>query len=118
MYLQTLYDKTLEPEFIRLGKSLRRSGIDTVFGAMSVKVQVPQLLTSGAAIMGIGAMHLSPLFVGAGAFVLCFIPRVRSQRQEAQRLRKASPAAYLLRLQEELKPTSLALNLGDGIGFI
>ena len=118
MYLQTLYDKTLEPELIRLRKSLRRSGIDTVFGAMSVKVQVPQLLTSGAAIMGIGAMHLNPLFVGAGAIVLCFIPRVRSQRQEAQRLRKASPAAYLLKLQEELKPAILALNLGDGIGFI
>jgi len=108
MYLQALYEKTLEPELRRLKSSLNRSGIDSVFGAMSVKVQAPQLITSGAAIFGIGALHLNPVMMGAGAAVMCFIPRFRRQRAEAQRLRAESPAAYLLRLEEELTPASLA----------
>jgi hypothetical protein len=111
MYLQALYEKTLEPELRRLKSSLNRSGIDSVFGAMSVKVQAPQLIMSGAAIFGIGALHLNPVMMGAGAAVMCLIPRFRRQRAAAQRLRAQSPAAYLLRLEEELTPASLASDM-------
>lgn len=111
IYLHALYEKTLEPELRRLKSSLNRSGIDSVFGAMSVKVQAPQLITSGAAIFGIGALHLNPLMMGAGAAVMCLIPRFRRQRAEAQKLRAESPAAYLLRLEEELTPASLASDM-------
>lgn len=111
MYLQALYEKTLEPQLRRLKSSLHRSGVDSVFGAMSVKVQAPQLVTSGAAIFGIGALHLNPVMMGTGAVVMCFIPRIRRQRAEAQRLRAESPAAYLLRLEEELRPASLASDI-------
>jgi Family of unknown function (DUF6236) len=111
MYLQALYEKTLEPELRRLKASLRKSGIDSVFGAMSVKVQSPELVTSGAAIFGIGALHLNPVMMGTGAVVMCLIPRIRRQQAEAQRLRAESPAAYLLRLEEELRPASLASDI-------
>jgi len=108
IYLQELYNVTLKPELRRLKSSLQSSGIDSVLGAMSVKVQAPELVTSGAAIFGIGALHLNPLMMGTGAVVMCLIPRIRRQRAEAQRLRTESPAAYLLRLQEDLSPASLA----------
>jgi hypothetical protein len=111
MYLQALYKKNLEPELHRLRSSLHKSGVDSVFGAMSVKVNAPQLVTSGAAIFGIGALHLNPVMMGTGAVVMCLIPRIRHQRAEAQRLRAESPAAYLLRLEEELKPASLASDM-------
>ena len=108
VYLQSLYEKTLEPELRRLKSGLARSGVDSVFGSMSVKVAAPELVTSGAAVLGIGALHLNPVMMGAGAIVLCLIPRIRRQRTEAGQLRAHSQAAYLLRLEEELKPTSLA----------
>jgi len=108
LYLQDLYERTLKPELRRLKSNLHKSGIDSVYGAMSVKVQAPALVTSGAAIFGAGALHLNPVMMGAGAVVMCLIPRIRRQRAEAQRLRADSPAAYLLRLEEGLKPASLA----------
>ena len=107
-YLQSLQAKSLAPQLRQLKESLGRAGIDGVFGAMSVKVQAPQLMTSGAALLGIGALHLNPVMVGAGAIVLCLVPRIRQQRDQAQRIRQDSPAAYLLRLEEELNPASLA----------
>jgi Family of unknown function (DUF6236) len=108
MYLQSVYEKTLEPELRRLRSGLSRSGVDSVFGSMSVKVAAPELVTSGAAMLGVGALHLNPVMMGAGAIVLCLVPRIRRQRAEAGQLRANSPAAYLLRLEEDLKPTSLA----------
>jgi hypothetical protein len=111
MYLQSVYEKTLEPELRRLKSGLNRSGIDSVFGSMSVKVTAPKLFTSGAAILGVGALHFNPVMMGTGAIVLCLIPRIRRQRAEAQQLRASSPAAYLLRLEEELAPASLASNM-------
>jgi hypothetical protein len=67
MYLQSVYEKTLEPELRRLKSGLNQSGIDSVLGAMSVKVTAPELVTSGAAIFGAGALHLNPVMMGAGA---------------------------------------------------
>jgi hypothetical protein len=107
IYLQSVYEKTLEPELRRLKSGLSRSGVDSVLGSMSVKVAAPELATSGAAMLGIGALHLNPLMMGAGAIVLCLIPRVRRQRSEARQLRASSSASYLLRLEENLSPTSL-----------
>lgn len=107
-YLQALANKTLQPELRQLKEHLRRAGVDSIFGAMSVRVQAPQLLTSGAALLGIGALHLNPVMMGSGAIVLCLVPRMRRQKDQARTIRADSPAAYLLRLQEELSPTSLA----------
>ena len=107
-YLQAEYEKTLEPELRQLQSALSRSGIDSVLGSMSVKVATPELVTSGAALLGIGALHVNPVLMGAGAIVLCLVPRIRRQRAEAAQLRANSRAAYLLRLEEELKPASLA----------
>jgi hypothetical protein len=111
IYLQALYEKTLEPELRQLKSALSRSGVDSVLGSLSVKVAAPELVTSGAALLGIGALHLNPVVMGAGAIVLCLMPRIRRQRAEAGQLRASSPAAYLLRLEEELKPASLASDL-------
>jgi len=108
LYLESEYEKTLEPELLRLKSALSKSGIDSALGSMSVKVAAPELVTSGAALLGIGALHLNPVVMGAGAIVLCLIPRIRRQRAQAVQLRADSPAAYLLRLEEELKPASLA----------
>jgi hypothetical protein len=111
MYLQSVYEKTLEPELLRLKSGLNRSGIDSVFGSMSVKVTAPELFTSAAAVLGVGALHFNPVMMGAGAIVLCLIPRTRRQRAEARQFRASSPAAYLLRLEEELAPASLASDM-------
>lgn len=107
IYLKSVYEKTLEPELHRLKSGLSRSGVDSVLGSMSVKVAAPELAASGAAMLGIGALHLNPLMMGAGAIVLCLMPRIRRQRSDARRLRASSSASYLLRLQENLSPTSL-----------
>jgi hypothetical protein len=116
MYLQALYKKTLEPELRRLKSSLHKSGVDSVFGSMSIKVQAPQIVTSGMAIFGIGALHLNPVMMGTGAVVLCLVPKIRRQRAEAQKLRAESSAAYLLRLEEQLEPTSLAPRMATRAG--
>jgi hypothetical protein len=108
LYLQSLQEKTLKPELRQLKDSLDRAGVDGVLGSISVKVEAPQLVTSGAALLGIGALHLNPIMVGAGAIALCLVPRIRRQKAQAQRIRADSPAAYLLRLEENLNPASLA----------
>ncbi|HJQ00566.1 MAG TPA: DUF6236 family protein [Jatrophihabitans sp.] len=112
MYLHELYRKTLRAELSNLEKCLRQAGVDTVFSAMNVKLETPALLASGAALFGIGALHLNPIMVGAGAATLCLVPQFRDQRHKAQRIRADSNASFLLRLQEDLNPETLASTLG------
>jgi len=108
MVLKSLYEREYEPELMKLKTALSRSGIDSAFGAVSIKAQMPQLATSSAALVGLGAFNANPTVIGAGAIALCLTPTIRDQRAKARSVRAESSAAYLLRLEENLTPVSLA----------
>jgi hypothetical protein len=112
-YLQVLNEKTLGPALRSLRSSLNRSGIDTVVGAMNLKVQVPQILTAGSALFGMDMMHLNHVVVGSSAITLSLVPMIRRLRMTKRQARSKSKAAFLLRVDEELSQRSLAASLGN-----
>jgi hypothetical protein len=74
---------------------------------MNVRVQLPTIATSGAALLGADAMHVNPIVGGAGAVALGLAPIVHQRREMKREARAESSAAFLLRLEEDLSPASL-----------
>jgi len=48
----------------------------------------------------------------SAAAVFCLLPVLRARRQAAQQAYRASPVAYLLRLDEELTPQTMPARVG------
>ncbi len=112
MVIDDTFERRLGRQRADLVASLKSSGIDTVTGAMALKVAPPELLTSGAAALG-ATMPTNPV-AGAVAIAACAIPFVASRRRTGAALRSESPAAsYLLRI-DDMQPTGLAERLAAG----
>jgi len=88
-----------------LKKQLRWLKIDTITGAMNMSFETPKAMVSAAALAGITA--LNPLVAAAGAIALAGLKIVGDKHKKNEKARQASPAAYLLRLESELKPREL-----------
>jgi len=88
-----------------LKKQLRWLKIDTITGAMNMSFETPKAMVSAAALAGLTA--LNPLVAAAGAIALAGLKIVGDKHKKNEKARQASPAAYLLRLESELKPREL-----------
>ena len=67
--------------------------------------ETPKAMVSAAALAGITA--LNPLVAAGGAVALAGLKIVGDKRKQNEEARQASPVAYLLRLERELKPREL-----------
>lgn len=105
-HLDIEYEKNLKPQLADLKKCLKSLAIDTVTGAMNVRVILPPLFASAGA-----SLHLAPfnpIIAGAGAIAFSILPVFRKKQEEISQVIRSTPAAYLLYLQEELGPTQAA----------
>ena len=97
------YRKKIKPKVDELREKLHEAHIDTVLGALGLQAAAPALATLGAQAAGVAA---NPA-LGLAAGLSLAVARVLRDRQKAQRELSASPVAYLLRVEEGLKPRTL-----------
>lgn len=95
-----------------LKHDLRLFQIETVTSAATVKVTAPPALSSLAAGVGMG---INPVLATGSGIALGLIGLISGRHVRAAQLMRGSPAAYLLRLEEGLKPATLLQRIGAGI---
>jgi len=108
-HLEVEYEKGLKQELENLKKCLRGQGIDTVEGAMNVRVALPPLLTSEATYLNQAHMtSITSILAGAGALAFSVLPVIRDRRRAVRAAMQSSPASYLFYIEEGLKPAILS----------
>lgn len=106
IHLNTEYQNNIKPQIDDLKSCLGSLGIDTVFGVMNVKVALPPLIATGGTYFG-HLFDFAPWVVGSGALALSILPVIRDKGKAAKDKMRTSPVAYLLRVEENLKPITL-----------
>jgi hypothetical protein len=107
-HLQAEYDSMLRPQLDDLTKYLKSLGIDTVMGAMNIRVALPPLLTSTSEYFTQSHIApINPIVVGTSALAFSTLTVIRDKRKLAREAFHPSPTAYLFYLEEDLKPTTL-----------
>ncbi len=110
-HLEVEYERRLKPQLDDLQKCLGSIGIDTVMGALNIRVAIPPVLAS-TLLAGTGTLlhfnPLNPLVIGAGAIAFSLFPVIHKKQQEAGKIVRSSPAAYLLHIREALEPARAA----------
>ena len=101
--LQAEYKKSLKPKVDELREQYHDVGIATTVGAMTIKVGVPALAAKGAMALGI---VLNPIGAAAAVVALALVPVLQDRRKRNREL-KASDVAYLMRLEDRLRPRTL-----------
>jgi len=107
-HLEAEYEKKLKPQLDDIEKCLRSLGIETVLGAMNIRVALPTLVTTGGAYLSQAHLgSISPILIGAGAAAFSILPVIRDKGKEARDKVHPSPAAYLFSIRENLSPSTL-----------
>lgn len=104
-HLEVEYEKKLKPELDELRKQLKSLQIDAVTGAFNMQFSIPPLAATGAAALG---LDVNPLLAVGGGLALGLIPVIRDKQKQAREALKSSPAAWLMRAEENLKPATLS----------
>jgi hypothetical protein len=104
-HLDTQYRKTLQPQLEELRKCLRSGGIQTVLGAMNVRLALPPAIAGFAKYL---TGPVGSVAAAAGAALFSIVPVIRQKRRALQEMVRSSPSAYLMYTQEELQPSTLA----------
>jgi len=82
--------------------------METVTGALNVRVALPSLLVSGGGYLAqTHIASINPVLAGAGAIAFSLFPVIQEKQKDASKLIHSSPTAYLLYLQEGLAPAKL-----------
>ena len=101
--LQAFYDKEIKPHIAALRGAITSVGLKAAGGALSIKLEVPDLI--GKLLIGLGFV-LNPLCGAACAVGLQLIPVVREAQGQAHEIAKQQPAAFLLHVEEGLRPVT------------
>lgn len=107
-HLDTAYEKKLKPQLDDLRKCLQSLGMETITGAINVRVALPSLLVGGGAYLAQG--HIGPVntvLAGTGAIAFSLFPVIQEKQKDARKVIHSAPTAYLLYLQEGLAPAKL-----------
>jgi len=103
IHLQDAYEDEIAPKLTALERDLRLLNIETVPTYLGIKITLPPLLA-----LGLAETAQAEPAVGTGSALLLGAIGVRqSLLSRARRAMEANPAAYMLRLKEELNPQSL-----------
>jgi hypothetical protein len=98
--LEAVHEKQVKPQIEEYKKRLKAIGIDTVMGALSVRVALPGLVTSMATLAGLAPIN--PILAVGGALAFSVLPVIRDKRKEARDLQRSFPEAYLMNVEEGL----------------
>jgi hypothetical protein len=103
--LQSLYETRTAPELEKLRKALHGFGIDSVAGALALKVDLGAASTTA---LGAGALAAGghPL-LSVAAVALSVVPYLATRVRHFGELESASPVAYLLAADRTLHGRSL-----------
>jgi hypothetical protein len=104
-HLEAEFEKEVQPELDGLKQRLHELQVDWSLGAFNVRVAAPPLLASLAQVAGLA---FTPLLAAGAGLALAVIPLVRDNQKQAREEMKASPAAWLLRIEEGLQPEVLS----------
>jgi hypothetical protein len=106
------YQKEMKPKVEELREKMQEVKIDTVLGALSIQVAAPWAVASVPAWLGV---QPHPVTVAAGlvAGAAIAVTRVLRDRRKAQRELSTSPLAFLLRIEENLRPREVAGWIGE-----
>jgi hypothetical protein len=109
LHMQSLYERQTKPLLADLRAGLRAADVDTVAGAMALKVNLTAASGTalGAAAMAAGGQPI----LGAASVALTVIPYFISRLRGQRARRAASPVAYLLAANRELSGRHLLQSL-------
>jgi hypothetical protein len=103
--LLALYNAETAPKLAELRKAMRSFGIQSVAGALALKLDLGAASTTA---IGMAALAAGlPLVAGVAAIALSVIPYAASRLSDFRKTRTSSPVAYLLAADRELHGQSL-----------
>jgi hypothetical protein len=101
--LESEYEKSLKPKMAELREKLRSVNIDTIMGSMGIQFAVPAAIAQAATLLGVDVNPVGATMAGAA---MAIIPILRDRRKAIGEV-SAAPTAYLLRIEQELRPFEL-----------
>jgi hypothetical protein len=108
LHMQDIYDRQTKPLLRELQSGLRAYGVESVAGAMALKVDLAA--ASGTA-LGTAALAGGHIALGGASLALTFVPYVIHRRHGSKGRRESSPVAYLLAANRKLAGRSLLRSL-------
>ena len=109
-HIEIEYEKTLGKDLSDLRRLLKSQKIDTAQTALAIKMAAPTTL------LGVGVAEIAGVAVGAAAATAIGLfstaRGVRAQREETM---AASPATWLIRIEEDLQPAGLAHTIAERV---
>jgi hypothetical protein len=102
--LKDEYQKLWGAQLSELREKLSEVGIDTIRSCFGVTAVLPAAITSAAAHYD---LPLNAVAAGTAGLAMGIIPVLRDKQKAAQEAIKASPASYLYRIEQNLKPMDL-----------
>jgi hypothetical protein len=110
--LQVAYEEKIKPQLDVLKHDLRLFKIETVASAADIKVTAPPALSSVAGGLGMG---VNPVLAAGAGIAIGGASLISGRHVRAAQLTRSSPAAYLLRLEEGLRPSTLIERIREGL---
>lgn len=110
-YLEEGYNTKLAPKLKELRSRLKWLKVETTTSVANVQTTLPPLLLSTA---GLAGFTINPIIGLGGAVAFGLLPIFGAYRERVNELTSGSPAAYLLRVEKELRPPTLVQRLTEG----
>lgn len=102
LHLTDAYEDHVAPKLAALERDLRKLGIDTVRGYVTMRATIPAVLGTGLAEVG-----ANEKVIAGSAVLLAAVGVAESMRARREALMRQNPAAYLLHLKRDLNPGRL-----------
>jgi hypothetical protein len=103
------FEKKLKRPLDELRTQLKRAKLDSITGAFSLTTVLP------TGTLAATALHGAPLLVGAAVALVLGTYKLLSGHRAKQEALMRSPAAYLVRLEEELSPDNLERSIRENV---
>jgi hypothetical protein len=101
-HLELHYQKMVKPRIDEVRKVFKLARVDTATSVLNLNFVVPATIGGVATALGFAA---DPVLGGIAGFSLGVIPTIQKRREEAEAV-LGTPGAWLLRVEEGLKPES------------
>jgi hypothetical protein len=101
-HLNLRYAKTIEPSIREVRKAFKLMNVEAATSIVNVNFAVPSMVAAAASWAGVA---MNPVLGGIASVALGVIPTIQKKREDAEAALK-TPGAWLLRVEEGLKPPS------------
>ncbi|MEV6719308.1 DUF6236 family protein [Streptomyces xanthochromogenes] len=103
-HLQAIYDRTTKRQLDELRRALRGFGVESVVGTLDLKID---LGAAAGTVLGAAAAADGQLAVAGATAGVTVLPYLAQRVNQARRLKRESPVAYLLAADRKLSGSSL-----------